>query len=111
MSDVGEHLYALVNLTSTDEARRFMRASEDIELEIQDAWVEIVNTADYKPGEAPPANESPEAGLWLMFGVIHGANSEGVPKEKKAEVLEKWTLDIIEILQRFGLGIQREVPS
>jgi hypothetical protein len=94
---------AIVTLSTSDESIRFMRASEEIELMLENTTVRIVNTADYITGEPPPANESPEAGKWQMFGVITGPTAEDVPENKRAFVLANWSNEIVAILESYGL--------
>lgn len=102
---------AVVTLSSSDESIRFMRASEEIEASVEGTTVKIVNTSVCVEGEGPPANESPEAGKWQMFGVITGPSSEDVPENKRAYVLANWSGEIIAILESFGLKLEAETVN
>jgi hypothetical protein len=107
-----ERMMAVIELPTSADAIRFMRASEEIELSLEGTSVRIVNTAEYVKGEPPPANESPEAGHWHMVGVISGPEASDVPNERRDAALANWREEILSILEGYGLKAgAEEIPS
>jgi len=106
--DPTDRLMAVVSLTTQDEALKFMRAAEEIELSLEGTSARIVNTSDYVEGEGPVANENPEGGAWTMIGVIAGPDAKDVPANRRDAVLANWSGEIISILESYGLIEERE---
>lgn len=97
-------LMMVCTLPTEEDARKFMRASEDIELNINNTVVQMFNFADYKTGEPPPPTPKENMNKdWDLIGVIVGPEAKDVPDSHLPAEYTEWAEAVRDILEDHGL--------
>ena len=92
------------SLPTEEDARKFMRASEDIELNIENTVVQMINFSDYKVGEPP--SPTPKENMnkdWDLIGVITGPEAQNVPDSHLPAEHTEWAEAVRDILESHDL--------
>jgi hypothetical protein len=105
--EASDYITMVVTLPTEEEARQFMRASEEIELMLEGSVVQMINFADYVEGEGPPASEVP-TGAWCLLGVIHGPQAKDLPDSDKEAMDTAWAQSVNAILESHDLVADKE---
>ena len=98
-----DHICLAVTLSTENEAMRFVRASEDLEVDLPGTVVRITSFSDFQEGFAPPPGSEHPGGPWLLVGVIVGPRAEDIPDADKPAADTDWTHQVMEILESYGL--------
>lgn len=103
-----DFLWLIVTLPDDESSRKFQRASEDLE-DLGGTIVQMIDWADYVPGEPPPVTRAdggaatPNAGPWHLVGFVHGPTRADVADGDKEAWETVWGMSVLAVLEEHGL--------